>query len=58
MKISLAASPKQAVNQWLGIAFIALICFWVVLYYFVNKTEAFGETYVLTIQSSVDKYAK
>lgn len=49
-----SASSKQVVNQWLGIAFISLICFWVVLYYFVNMTEAFGEAYILNAQSSVD----
>lgn len=32
-------SLKQTVNQWLSIALISLICFWVVLFYFVNKTR-------------------
>ncbi len=50
----LTASSKQAVNQWLGIAFIALICFWVVLYYFVNKTEAFGEIYIYNVRTAYE----
>ena len=40
--LSSVTDLKNPVNQWLCIALIALICFWVVLYYFVNKTEAFG----------------
>lgn len=43
---------KQVINQWIGITFIALICFWVVLYYFVNRTEAFGETYTGNINAN------
>ena len=42
--LSSATDLKNPVNQWLCIAFIALVCFWVVLYYFVNKTEAFGNS--------------
>ena len=33
---------QQPVNQWLGIALISLMCFFVVLYYLVHRTEAFG----------------
>ncbi|MDE2038025.1 MAG: hypothetical protein KGI69_02270 [Patescibacteria group bacterium] len=34
---------RQPINQWLGIALVGLMCFWVVLYYLVNKTAAFGQ---------------
>lgn len=37
---------SQPVNQWLCIAFISLVCFWVVLIYVVDKTEAYGQNYV------------
>lgn len=33
---------KQNVNQWLGIALISLMCFWVVLYYLADKANAVG----------------
>lgn len=36
----------QQVNQWMCIALISLMCFWVVLNYFVQKTEAFGYDYL------------
>jgi hypothetical protein len=36
----------QQVNQYLCIALIALLGFFVVLYYFVHKAEAFGNFYV------------
>ncbi|MCX6715563.1 MAG: hypothetical protein NT077_00930 [Candidatus Taylorbacteria bacterium] len=49
-------SQSQMVNQWIGMAFVALICFWVVLYYFVNKTEAFANDYVFSTTSSISKY--
>jgi hypothetical protein len=42
--LSSVTDLKNPVNQWLCIAFVALLCFWVVLYYFVNKTEAFANT--------------
>ena len=35
---------RQPVNQWMCIALISLMCFWVVLFYFVNRTEAFGNS--------------
>jgi hypothetical protein len=35
---------KQPVNQWLCIAFIGVWCFWIVLYYVTQKTEAVGDT--------------
>ena len=47
---------KQVVNQWIGMTFIAVICFWVVLYYFINKTEAFGSDYVNSVKISNHKY--
>jgi hypothetical protein len=43
---------KNPVNQWLCIAFICLICFWVVLYYFVNRTEAVGNSLAQSPASS------
>lgn len=54
---------RNPVNQWLCIAFLALLCFWVVLYYFVNKTEAFANslaespamTYASTLQAQPQK---
>ncbi len=45
---------KQVVNQWICIAFICLLCFWVVLYYFVNKTEAFGINYISSVDITID----
>lgn len=30
---------RQPVNQWLSIALVALMCFWVVLYYIVSKAS-------------------
>ena len=33
---------KNPINQWLGIALIGTMCFWVVLYYLVNQTQTFG----------------
>jgi len=45
---------KQPVNQWLCIAFISLLCFWTVLYYFTNKAQAIGETYLAAYQYNND----
>ena len=42
--LSSVSDLKNPVNQWLCIAFVALLAFWVVLYYFVNKTEAFANS--------------
>ncbi|MDE1974931.1 MAG: hypothetical protein KGI49_00220 [Patescibacteria group bacterium] len=42
---------RQPVNQWLGIALIGVMCFWVVLYYFVHKTEAFAESVTAEAQT-------
>ena len=39
---------RQPVNQWLCFALIGLMAFWVVLYYFVNRTSAFANDYVQT----------
>ncbi len=33
---------KQSVNQWLCIALLGLMCFWVVLYYLSNKALLIG----------------
>jgi hypothetical protein len=35
----------QKVNQWLCLALVCLMAFWVVLYYFVHKAEAIGNQY-------------
>ncbi len=37
---------KQRVNQWLCLALLALMCFWVVLYYLTAKAEIIGNTIV------------
>ncbi|MFA6432453.1 MAG: hypothetical protein WCV82_01380 [Candidatus Paceibacterota bacterium] len=37
---------RQQVNQWMCIALVSVMCFWVVLNYFVQKTEAFGNNYI------------
>ena len=39
------AELKQPVNQWICIAFLAVWCFWIVLYYTVQKTEAIGNSF-------------
>ncbi len=39
------AEMKQPVNQWLCIAFISLLCFWTLLYYFTQKAEAIGKNF-------------
>lgn len=36
---------KQQVNQWLCIALIALMAFWIVLYYMTNKAQAVGDQF-------------
>lgn len=37
---------RQPVNQWLGIALVSLMCFWVVLYYFAQKSELVAQSFV------------
>ena len=44
---------RQPVNQYLGIALISVMCFWVVIYYFANKTQIIGENFA---QASQGKY--
>jgi hypothetical protein len=39
------AELKQPVNQWICIAFLGVFCFWLVLYYFTEKTRIIGDTY-------------
>lgn len=34
---------KQPVNQWLCIAFIGVWAFWIMLYHFTDKAQAFGK---------------
>lgn len=35
---------RQSVNQWLCIALLGLICFWVVLFYIIHKAEAIADS--------------
>jgi hypothetical protein len=37
---------KQPVNQWLGIALVSVMCFWVVVYYLANRTVIIGDNFV------------
>ena len=37
---------RQPVNQWICFALLALMVFWVGLYYLVHQAEAFGDDYV------------
>lgn len=37
---------KQSVNQWLGIGLLVVMCFWVVVYYFVNSTAVVSDKFV------------
>lgn len=37
---------KQQVNQWLCIALIGLMCFWVVLYYLGHKADTIGNNII------------
>ena len=39
------AELKQPVNQWLCIAFVGVLCFWTLLYYFTQKVQAIGESF-------------
>ncbi len=39
---------KQPVNQWICIAFIGVLTFWIVLYYFTQKAEIVAESYTAT----------
>lgn len=36
---------KQPVNQWISIAFIGVLCVWVVIYYFNNRIQGIDEIY-------------
>ena len=47
---------QQPINQWLCIALISLMCFFVVLYYLVHSTEAFADN-VSTINISNNRSA-
>ncbi len=46
------AEMKQPVNQWICIAFLGIWVFWFVLYTFVQKTQAIGDSYVYNNSSS------
>ena len=45
---------RQPINQWLGIALISLMCFWVVLFYLTHKTAAFADS--LTANAAMTQY--
>lgn len=40
---------KQPVNQWICLAFIGVLVFWIVLYYFTQKAEIAAESYTAVI---------
>ncbi len=40
------APTKMVVNQWLCIALLCAICFWVVLFYLVESAQAVAEQYI------------
>lgn len=46
------ASGRQVVNQWLCIAFIAVFCFWTVVYYVVEKAQLIGENLSSSVYDS------
>ncbi|KND49904.1 MAG: hypothetical protein AB197_00125 [Parcubacteria bacterium C7867-002] len=46
------ASGKQVVNQWLCIAFIAVFCFWTVVYYVAEKAAMIGENLSSSVYDS------
>jgi hypothetical protein len=46
------AEIRQPVNQWICIAFIGVWCFWIVLYYFVQKAQDVGEAMNLSASVS------
>lgn len=39
------AAIKEPVNQWICIAFMGVLCFWVVIYYLNNRIQTIGENY-------------
>ncbi len=43
---------NQPVNEWLCIAFIGVFCFWIVLYYVTEKTQAIGQSFVANAQNA------
>jgi len=47
------AEMKQPVNQWLCIAFLGLLCFWVVLFYATSK--AYGIADVFSVSANIDR---
>jgi hypothetical protein len=42
------AEMKQPVNQWICIAFLGLLCFWVVLFYSSSKAYGIGDAFSVT----------
>ncbi len=46
---------KQKVNQYLCIALISLMAFWVVLYYLTAKAQIIGENIVVTSEDYLRK---
>lgn len=49
---------RQKINPWLGIALVGLMCFWVVLYFFVHKTDAFGFNFLQVSDKNEHRYLK
>lgn len=49
------AQSKQRVNQWLCIAFIAILCVWIILYYFTQKAQIIEDTYATSYSLIYDK---
>jgi hypothetical protein len=48
------AELKQPVNQWICIAFIGVLCFWVVLYYTTEQAKSIGGFYD-DVRSSINQ---
>ena len=44
------AELKQPVNQWICVAFLCVLCFWVVLYYFTQETQAIGAGFAAAVE--------
>jgi len=55
-RIKMDFSLHQTINPWMGIGLISLMCFWVVLYFFVHKTDAFTNNYLDNNGSALQKY--
>lgn len=45
---------QQNINQWLCMALIGLMCFWVVLYYLGHKAQDLGESMIVNASELSD----